>query len=141
MKKGGIDIAGIGFELRKLFYEDTPFSEYIKAVIFSTFISVGSFIAIILVINILMLVSKLAFDNSSEQLLFIITLVYGFIFSQLISFLFQFFMTKYISDRVYEKSIRLLFVGVSKMITINIIAIKLLKEIGIKEVIGTVDDR
>ncbi len=112
-------MAGIGFELRKLFDEDDSFSGYIKAVTFSTFISVGPFIATILAINILILVSKLVFDNSLEQLLFITTLVYGFIFSQLISFPFQFFVTRYISDRFYMKEykkIRPSFVGISKII-------------------------
>jgi len=119
MRKGGVDMAGIGFELRKLFDEDDSFSGYIKALTFSTFISVGPFIAMILSINILILVSKLVFNNPSEQLLFITTLVYSFIFSQLISFPFQFFVTRYISDRFYEKEykkVRPSFIGVSKII-------------------------
>jgi len=112
-------MAGIGFELRKLFDEDDSFSGYIKALTFSTFISVGPFIAMILSINILILVSKLIFNNPSEQLLFITTLVYSFIFSQLISFPFQFFITRYISDRFYEKEykkVRPSFIGISKII-------------------------
>ncbi len=119
MRKGGVDMAGIGFELRKLFYDDDSFSGYIKALTFSTFISVGPFIAIILSINILNLISKLVFDNPSEQLLFITTLVYSFIFSQLISFPFQFFVTRYISDRFYKKEYRRVrpsFIGISKII-------------------------
>ncbi|WP_028855518.1 exopolysaccharide Pel transporter PelG [Psychrilyobacter atlanticus] len=114
-------MAGIGFELRKLFYDDDSFSGYIKALTFSTFISVGPFIAMVLSINILILVSNLIFNNSSEQLLFITTLVYIFIFSQLISFPFQFFVTRYISDRFYEKEykkVRPSFIGISKIIII-----------------------
>ena len=118
MRKGGSDMAGIGFELRKLFSEDDSFSGYIKALTFSTFISVGPFIAMILSINILILISKLVFNNPSEQLLFITTLVYSFIFSQLVSFPFQFFVTRYISDRFYEKEykrVRPSFIGISKI--------------------------
>lgn len=119
MRRGGVDMAGIGFELRKLFDEDDSFTGYIKAITFSTFISVGPFVAMILTINILNLVSKAVFDDSLERLLFITTLVYGFIFSQLISFPFQFFVTRYISDRFYEKEykrVRPSFVGISKTI-------------------------
>lgn len=114
-------MAGIGFELRKLFEEDESFSGYIKAVTFSTFISVGPFIATVLAINGLILISKVAFNNSHEQLLFISTIVYAFIFSQLISFPFQFFISRYISDRFFRKEygrIRPSFVGISKIIII-----------------------
>ncbi|MGB6129188.1 MAG: exopolysaccharide Pel transporter PelG, partial [Psychrilyobacter sp.] len=112
-------MAGIGFELRKLFTEDDTFSGYIKAITFSTFISVGPFLAMVLTINALNLVSKVVFDDSLERLLFITTLVYGFIFSQLISFPFQFFVTRYISDMFYEKKykrVRPSFIGISKII-------------------------
>ena len=112
-------MAGIGFELRKLFNEDDSFTGYIKAITFSTFISVGPFVAMILTINVLNLVSKFVYNNPSERLLFITTLVYGFIFSQLVSIPFQFFITRYISDLFYKKDykkVRPSFVGISKVI-------------------------
>jgi len=114
-------MAGIGFELRKLFEEEDSFSGYIKAVTFSTFISVGPFIATVLAINGMILISKVVFNNSHEQLLFISTIVYAFIFSQLVSFPFQFFITRYISDRFFKKEygmVRPSFVGVSKIIIV-----------------------
>jgi len=114
-------MAGIGFELRKLFEEDDSFSGYIKAVTFSTFISVGPFIAAVLAINGLILISKIIFDNNQEQLLFISTIVYAFIFSQLVSFPFQFFITRYISDKFFKKQygrVRPSFIGISKIIIV-----------------------
>lgn len=126
MRKDGIDMAGIGFELRKLFDDDDSFTGYIKAITFSTFISVGPFVAMILTINILNLISKLVFDDPLEQSLFITTLVYSFIFSQLVSIPFQFFVTRYISDRFYEKEykrVRPSFIGVSKIIILLSLAL------------------
>ena len=114
-------MAGIGFELRKLFNEGDSLSGFIKAMTYSTFISVGPFIAMILSVNVFVITSKFVFDSPYERLLFVITLVYAFIFSQLISFPFQFFITRYISDLFFTKEyskIRPSFVGISKIIII-----------------------
>jgi len=114
-------MAGIGFELRKLFDENDSFSGYIKALTFSTFISVGPFVSTVIAINILIISAREIFNNSPEQLLFISTLVYSFIFSQIITYPFHFLVTRYISDRFYKKEYNMVkpaLIGNSKIIVI-----------------------
>lgn len=107
-------MAGIGFELKKLFDKKGIF-QGVKAYTFSAVTTVGPSVMSILLIIILQAMLKqmgIAYDH--RQML-TGSIVYGFIFSQLLTSGFGMIITRYISDRLlYKQNDRILasFYGV-----------------------------
>jgi len=111
-------MAGIGFELRKMFSEsDSTFGD-LKAIAYSTVISVGPWIITAISLNLLLFIAKSYIVLRSERTLFMATVLYSFIFSQLIVSPWQYIVTRYVSDCIYEKKtseLRGTFVGIMKL--------------------------
>lgn len=98
-------MAGIGFELRKLFSEkDKPFGD-VKAIAYSTIVSVGPWIITSVSLNIIILLAKTVNINRFERVLYTSTILYAFVFSQLLTGPFQYLVTRYVSDCVFSKNI------------------------------------
>lgn len=113
-------MAGIGFTLQKLF-KDEYYSSRMKAYMYSAIVSAGPWIAAVITVNILLFISDYYFPEISERDLFMGTIVYSFVFSQIITAPWQFVITRYISDKLYTKdyrSIKASFTGLSKLISI-----------------------
>ena len=114
-------MAGIGFELRKLFSEkDKPFGD-VKAIAYSTIVSVGPWIITSVSLNIIILLAKTVNINRFERVLYTSTILYAFVFSQLLTGPFQYLVTRYVSDCVFSKNIskiRGAYIGISKIIII-----------------------
>ena len=113
-------MAGIGFTLQKLF-KDEYFTSRIKAYMYSAIISAGPWIAAVLTVNILLFISSYYFEEIVERDLFMGTIVYSFVFSQILTAPWQFIITRYISDKLYikdYKSIKSSFTGLSKLICV-----------------------
>ena len=111
-------MAGIGFELRKMFSESESTLGDLKAIAFSTIISVGPWIITAISLNILLAVAKGYIALRSERVLFMATVVYAFIFSQLLVSPWQYIVTRYVSDCIYKKKtheLRGAFVGIMKI--------------------------
>ena len=112
-------MAGIGFELRRLFSEkDKPFGD-IKAIAYSTIVSVGPWIITSVSLNIIIFIAQLANINRYERVLYTSTILYAFVFSQLLTGPFQYLVTRYVSDCVFSKSItkiRGAYIGISKIV-------------------------
>ena len=115
-------MAGIGFELKKLFIEskNEPFGN-IKAILFSSAISIGPWLITATSLNLLILISKSVRLGISEQTLFMSTVFYTFTFSQILTGIFQYIITRYISDCIFYKKlekIRGTFIGSIKLVSI-----------------------
>lgn len=115
-------MAGIGFKLRKLFLnsENEPFGST-KAFLFSVVMSVGPWFIAATALNLILLVSKTINLSKSNQILFMSTIFYIFIFSQIITNVFQYLVTRYVSDCIYKKKIfkiKSAYLGSVKLVSI-----------------------
>ena len=115
-------MAGIGFELKKLFLEEKekPFGN-IKALVFSAAISVGPWIITSTSLNLIILISKGVKVARSDQIIFMSSIFYTFIFSQILTGAFQYLITRYVSDCIFQEKtykIRGAFKGSMKLVSI-----------------------
>ncbi|WP_299573027.1 exopolysaccharide Pel transporter PelG [uncultured Leptotrichia sp.] len=115
-------MAGIGFELKKLFddSEDTPFGSA-KALLFSTAVSIGPWFITATSLNLILLISKTIDLSRNNQILFMSTIFYIFIFSQIVTNAFQYLVTRYVSDCIFNKKIfkiKSAYIGCIKLVTI-----------------------
>ena len=114
-------MAGIGFELRKMFSESESTFGDLKAIAYSTLISVGPWLITAVSLNLLLYIAKGYIALRSERILFMATVVYSFIFSQLLVSPWQYIVTRYISDCIYEKKtheLRGALIGIMKLVII-----------------------
>ncbi len=97
-------MAGIGFELKKLFENKGLFGS-IKAYVYSVMVSLGPFIlATIMIVSIQLL---LVFMDRplKEKELFIATVIYAFIFAQILTSGFTMIITRFVSDMLYSRKL------------------------------------
>ncbi len=115
-------MAGIGFTLKKLFQEQT-FTERTKAYMYSALVAAGPWITSVIAVNLLVILSEWIIEADVQRDLFMGTIVYAFVFSQILTAPWQLIITRYISDRLYLKEydyIRPSALGLSKIVgTIN----------------------
>jgi len=113
-------VAGIGFTLRRLFRQDT-FIDRTRAYAFSALVAAGPWISAVLVVNIQMLVAERLIVSPAGRFLFMATIVYAFVFSQIITAPWQFVITRYIADKLFVKEYDYLqasFSGLSKLLLV-----------------------
>lgn len=111
-------MAGIGFTLKKLF-QDESYINRSKAYLYSTLVAAGPWIITIITVNSIIFIMSFYSDVFDEKELFMGTIVYTFIFSQLITSPWQMTITRYIADKLYNKDydyIRPSFVGLNKIV-------------------------
>lgn len=111
-------MAGIGFELKKLFGDDV-FSKRIRAYAYSTLVSVGPWIATVIVLNVFAILSGVLLKDITQKDLFMGTVVYSFVFSQIITAPIQMLVVRFLSDKLYSEdysAIKPSFIGVNKLI-------------------------
>lgn len=114
-------MAGIGFELKKMFSDDNTTFDDLKAVAYSTLIGVGPWVITIITLNILIFIGEKYIPLKSDKNMFMITIMYGFIFSQILTGILQYFITKFISDCIYrgeQKKLRAAYIGIIKLSTV-----------------------
>ncbi|WP_276354075.1 exopolysaccharide Pel transporter PelG [Cohnella caldifontis] len=95
-------MAGVGFELRKLF-RDQGIVHTFKAYAYSSLTTVGPMFVCMLMI--LFLQTLLAHNGASypDRELFLATVVYAFVFSVLVTGGLSMLLTRFLSDRMFEK--------------------------------------
>ncbi len=111
-------MAGIGFSLKKMFNEKT-FSRRALAYLYSSFIAAGPWIISVISINALLILMKISNISYIERDLFSATIVYCFLFSQILIAPFQLLVTRYISDKLYNKeyeAIKPTFLGLNNIV-------------------------
>ncbi len=111
-------MAGIGFELKKLFGDDV-FTKRIRAYAYSTLVSVGPWIATVIVLNVFTLLSAAILKDITQKDLFMGTVVYSFVFSQIITAPIQMLIVRFLSDKLYGEmydAIKPSFIGLNKIL-------------------------
>ncbi|MBC7332879.1 MAG: exopolysaccharide Pel transporter PelG [Actinobacteria bacterium] len=95
-------MAGVGFELKKLF-RTKGFLGAARAYVYSTIVTVGPFaFCTILIVTLLILLNYLKVPFKEKEL-FVATIVYAFIFSQIVSSGFRMIITRFIADTLYRR--------------------------------------
>lgn len=95
-------MAGIGFELRKL-YRKQGLVNNLQAYAYSTMTTIGPMILCLILVFIQQLLMKRNGVTYLENELFIATLAYCFVFSIILTSGITLLVTRYIADRIYEK--------------------------------------
>lgn len=95
-------MAGIGFELKKIFKEESIF-RLVSGASYSTIVTVGPTIVVIATIISLYSILGLLSVSYYERELLSSTILYGFIFSLLVTVPFSGVMSRYIADKIYEE--------------------------------------
>ncbi len=115
-----INMAGIGFELKKLFGDDV-FTKRIRAYIYSTLVSVGPWITTVIVLNIITLSAGKLFSDVTQKDLFMGTVVYSFVFSQILTAPWQMLIVRFLSDKMFSETydaVKPSFIGLSKILLV-----------------------
>lgn len=115
-------MAGVGFELRKLFKNKGYFSN-IKGYFISTILITGNaLLCIAMVISVKSLLKY--FGESFNNIdIFIAVIVYAFAFSLILTSGFAFFASRYVADCIYEKSFEKIIPSLLGFITLTLIII------------------
>lgn len=96
-------MAGIGFELKKLFKNEGLFSN-LRAYLYSTFVTIGPIMISVLVITLLQLLLKYIGVGKYEREILQATITYSFIFSVILSSGYCMMLSRYLSDRLYTEN-------------------------------------
>ncbi|MFD1735145.1 exopolysaccharide Pel transporter PelG [Bacillus salitolerans] len=112
-------MAGIGFKMQKLFKEDY-FSSRIKAYSFAGLITAGPWIIVIVTVALIQAIIR-SFTNIPDDTreLFVISISYSFIFSQVIFGMKQLIVTRYLADLFYVENFKDVFptfIGSTKVV-------------------------
>ncbi|WP_281888888.1 exopolysaccharide Pel transporter PelG [Paenibacillus sp. YYML68] len=126
-------MAGIGFKLQKLFRDDYT-SLHIRAYAYASFIAAGPWlISVISVALINLLVKRLGGLEELESQLFIVTISYSFIFSQVLSGGWQLVVTRFLADHFYQNKLDIItptFTGISRIVFVTSLGAAILFYIG-----------
>ncbi len=113
-------MAGIGFTLKRMFTDET-YTNRTKAYLYSALVAAGPWIAAVITVNSLVFIMEFIVQLTAEKELFMGTIVYSFVFSQILTAPWQLLVTRYISDRLYSREyefIRPSFLGLSKIVSV-----------------------
>jgi polysaccharide biosynthesis protein PelG len=112
-------MAGIGFQLQKMFQEES-YTSRTKSYAFTILLTSGPWLITILTLAILQWgMLKLGAPVRAKEI-FAVSVSYTFIFSQVIFFTIQLFVTRYIADLFYERRMEDVFatsMGLAKLTT------------------------
>lgn len=111
-------MAGIGFQLKALFKEKS-ISNKVKAYMFSAIVASGPWIAAVITVNIILFIARIYLPSVQAQSLFLGTIVYTFVFSQIVTAPWQMIITRYYSDRLFEQdyaAIKPAFSGLNRIV-------------------------
>jgi len=97
-------MAGIGFELKKLYGKKGVFPT-LKAHLYSTFVTVGPMLVSIIVITFLQSILRKVGVDRGRMIVLQITIMYSFIFSVIFASGFSMVLSRYLSDKFYNKKI------------------------------------
>ncbi len=95
-------MAGVGFELRKLF-RGQGIIRSVKAYAYSSMTTVGPMVLCMLMISAMQVIMQRSGSSLTDRELFTATVVYAFIFSVLITGGISLLLTRFIADRMYEQ--------------------------------------
>jgi uncharacterized membrane protein len=112
-------MAGIGFELKKLF-KGSGFFSNLRAYAYSALVSLGPFILCTIVIVAIMQFLGYMDISFKDRELFIASVVYSFIFSQIIVSGFKMIITRFIADMLYGEKFEYIMPSLYGVLSITI---------------------
>lgn len=95
-------MAGIGFELRKL-YRQEGIVQNMKAYVYSSMTTIGPMILCLILMFAQQAMMKANDSNYLDNELFVATIVYCFVFSIILTSGFSMIVTRFVADLIYEK--------------------------------------
>lgn len=95
-------MAGIGFELRKL-YREQGLAQNIKAYSYSTMTTVGPMILCLILVFVQQMMMRENDSTFLQNELFIATIAYSFVFSVIVTSGLSMLVTRFIADKIYER--------------------------------------
>lgn len=95
-------MAGIGFELKKLF-KNKGFLNNIRALVYTSVVTVGPQLLCITMVTALEIIVSMLNIAYTEKEIFLASTLYAFVFSQILTSGFSMLVTRYISDKLYSK--------------------------------------
>ena len=95
-------MAGIGFELRKLFKDKSGFG-YAKAYAWTGMVTTGPFIVMVFLVLSIQLLYDFFAVSPYDKSLYIESVVYPFIFSHIVASGFTMLATRYVADKLFDK--------------------------------------
>ena len=98
-------MAGVGFELRRLFRARTA-AGHLKAYSYSVIVTTGPFVLMAAMVLAVQLLFRLAGVGQEESGLFLGAVIYSFVFSQLLSCGFTIVLTRYLADCITVRHYR-----------------------------------
>lgn len=96
-------MAGIGFELKRIFRGNKGYFYGIKAYAYSSLVTVGPMLLCMLMMVVMQQLMVIADETYLEKEIFLATSEYAFVFSLLITSGFTMLISRYIADRLYVK--------------------------------------
>lgn len=96
-------MAGIGFELKRLFADKSIYG-YSKAFSYTLTVTLGPFVLMVSMVLIVQLLLRYLIGSYYLSELYTVSIIYPFIFSHILSSGFVMVVTRYISDKLYEKA-------------------------------------
>ena len=113
-------MAGIGFELKKLFNTTSTFG-YVRACFYTAIVTIGPYVlATIMILAIQELMKNMEVAYHIRQV-FLASIVYPFVFSQIISSGFAMVITRFIADKLYYEQFEEILPSLYGIITIALI--------------------
>lgn len=113
-------MAGIGFELKKLFQQKNTFG-YFRACFYTAVVTVGPYVlATTMILAIQTLLKSMDVAYHIRQL-FLASIVYPFIFSQIVSSGFTMLITRFIADKLYYEKYEDILSSLYGVITVALV--------------------
>lgn len=95
-------MAGIGFELKRLFAQRSAIG-YFRAYSYTAIVTSGPFVLMTVMVLVIQQLFKYFGINYAQTQMYVVSIIYPFIFSHIISSGFSIIITRYISDKLYEE--------------------------------------
>jgi uncharacterized membrane protein len=96
-------MAGVGFELRKLFRKNSGYVDTMKAYVTSAVVTEGPMVLSIIMLTGQRLLMKRAGSSFNQMEIFVLIMTYSMIFSMLTSNILNLFLSRFISDCIFEE--------------------------------------
>lgn len=96
-------MAGIGFELKKLFKKEGVFNN-VKAAAYSTLVTIGPTVTCVFMMMLFNFILKQTSASFVQRELMQVTIMYSFAFSLIITSGYSMVLTRYIADKIYEEN-------------------------------------
>lgn len=111
-------MAGIGFELRRIFRKKTMV-DTILGCAYATVATIGPTVTFIIMLFGLQYVMRLYHTSEAENLFFISSFTYAFLVAILISSLVNTILSRYVSDKIYEEKVEDISASIFGVLTVG----------------------